>query len=1040
MDWDPAQPNILVALRDNPGKMGYTTGKTKGSGSRLMVQVRYGPSEAPYKRCSLLVPVQEDRGIEDILDDGDFGTPEDLRKIIVLEKLKGQLTNVLYSMEDGNTDFYAHQFKPVLKFIESIQGKLLVADEVGLGKTIEAIYIWKELQARSDARRLLIVCPAMLREKWQNDLYTRFGIDGEILDAGSICTSLEKVISRRDNRGFVYIASMEGLRPPAYYMDREGSRNSRVRLAQLIEEFGEDTDNPLFDLVIIDEAHYMRNPETASFRLGRLLRDAARNLLLLTATPIQTEEGNLYQLLRLIDPDVFSNYFTFDNLLKVNRPILHAITALQRNPLNAGELLSVLDKMEAEDISGNDRALKGLRESLLAEGTLGVRERAEYTAMLESRSVLAPYMNRTRKRDVMENRVVRNAIPLIVNYSPLELELYWKISAAVLREAKERTGIPGFLLISRQRQMASSLVAALENWQRGDYWEILQEWLWEDLGYTDDLAAETSIKKEVENLLHRISDTDLKRLKKEDSKYRTLVSTLKKIYRHNRQEKCIIFAFYRDTLRYLNERLTSEGFRVAVIMGGIRPAEKMQILRDFESSTGEQILLSSEVGSEGIDLQFCSVLFNYDLPWNPMRVEQRIGRIDRLGQKSEKIHIYNFASFDTVEERILTRLYERIGIFRESVGDLEEILGEVTTELMESVYNPELSDEEKEKRAEATFAALENRRRLQNTIEENAINLIGFSDYIYRNIQSLRDNNRWISRDDLLTFVTDFFSFNYKGTILEQENNGFYRFSLSLSQEARNDLSGFIVENKPQRSTRLHSLERVRISFEKDEILPKYEKIDLLHPLILWIRRMYELKPGLFHPVSAIEIDYESSISGLPFVRPGTFFYRVQRWKMTGLKEYQQMIFLCSNREHDLLLEEIESEQLVMHALVSGRKIVNARNLLFPTVDFTDEIGVLDEILTRRFEKIYEERSYENRRLCNTQRESACLFKERRVKELQDRIARFRENGNTRMIPATEGLIRKEEITCRNKIARIEAMEVIDADNYDLAAGVIQVV
>jgi SNF2-related domain len=148
-----------------------------------MVEVDFGPNERQFKRYDLLELIGQGQEPFDVLRAGQFGTPSDLRRVLIFEKIKGDLTNVFYSMEASNTDFYAHQFKPVMRFIESPVGRLLIADEVGLGKTIEATYIWKELQARQGARRLLIVCPAMLRDKWRSDLRKRFNIAAEIISS-----------------------------------------------------------------------------------------------------------------------------------------------------------------------------------------------------------------------------------------------------------------------------------------------------------------------------------------------------------------------------------------------------------------------------------------------------------------------------------------------------------------------------------------------------------------------------------------------------------------------------------------------------------------------------------------------------------------------------------------------------------------------------------------------------------------------------------------------------------------------------------------
>jgi hypothetical protein len=153
-----------VYLRDNPGRQGTLTGRQKEIGTRLLVEIEFGPNDKQFKDIALLEIAHTSHDPLALVASGSFGHAADLRRVLIFEKVKGQLTNIFYSMESSNTDFYAHQFKPVLNFIESPVSRLLIADEVGLGKTIEAAYIWKEVQARHGARRMLVVCPAMLRE------------------------------------------------------------------------------------------------------------------------------------------------------------------------------------------------------------------------------------------------------------------------------------------------------------------------------------------------------------------------------------------------------------------------------------------------------------------------------------------------------------------------------------------------------------------------------------------------------------------------------------------------------------------------------------------------------------------------------------------------------------------------------------------------------------------------------------------------------------------------------------------------------------
>ena len=195
-----------------------------------------------------------------------------------------------------------------------------------------------------------------------------------------------------------------------------------------------------------------------------------------------------------------------------------------------------------------------------------------------------------------------------------------------------------------------------------------------------------------------------------------------------------MFAFFRGTLAYLERRLAKDGVAACQLVGGMGEQKWVAIER-FKKSDGPNVLLSSEVGSEGIDLQFCRILVNYDLPWNPMRVEQRIGRLDRLGQKAERITIVNLSLADTIEERILGRLHQRIELFRDSIGDLEVILGEKTEEILLNLFNPSLTDEEREARADEVASAIMMNRAQQEDLEAQAINLVAFSEFILSSIK-----------------------------------------------------------------------------------------------------------------------------------------------------------------------------------------------------------------------------------------------------------------------------------------------------------------
>ena len=188
-------------------------------------------------------------------------------------------------MEATATDFYAYQFKPVLKLLGSPTDALLIADEVGLGKTIEAGLIWTELRARLECNRLLVVCPKTLCEKWQFELDQRFGVNARIVDSEELLRLMST--HRNGRRGFTAIASMQGLRPPRRWdtgeeEDRPQKEETRRQLAQLLRDAAEG--EPLMDLLVVDEAHHMRNPTTLLYRLGELLNGISVHRIFLSAT------------------------------------------------------------------------------------------------------------------------------------------------------------------------------------------------------------------------------------------------------------------------------------------------------------------------------------------------------------------------------------------------------------------------------------------------------------------------------------------------------------------------------------------------------------------------------------------------------------------------------------------------------------------------------------------------------------------------------------------------------------------------------------
>lgn len=1033
---EPRRPDQEVRRKEDPGRRGKTTGNVKNLGPLILVEVAFGPNEKDYVPLGSLEIVPEQEDATSLLTQGAFGGPKDLRRILTFRKVKGDLTNVFYSMESSNTDFYPHQFKPVLSFIESVSGRLLIADEVGLGKTIESMYIWKELQAREDARRLLIVSPAMLREKWKLDLRNRFNIDAIIVNAASLLEDLDRVVNGEEQHRFVGIVSLEGIRPPRDWHDAARLSN-RARLARVLDENPASAARaPLFDLVIVDEAHYLRNPETLSNRMGRLLRESSRNLLLLTATPIQTHAGNLYNLLRLLDPDFFTNEESFNSLLKTNGHIVTALRRLWSSPLNIEDVISSLrGALRTPEFSG-DEALTRACEILSGKSSLSTEERVDIGRMVETRSLLSHYMSRTRKRDAFENRTIRDPHVVEFEYTEAEAHIYSRVSKRIREMSRGSDEIGVFRLIARQRQMASSMVAAIQGW---DEQGILEEYLWEDFGRYYDGDGDTGLPADSSHdtgIADAIAGYDLRQLEQLDGKYRALRDLIQGRLSPNR--KVVVFAFFRNTLRYLNDRLNRDGIRCSLIVGGMGE-EKYRQIDQFRDDPSTQVLLSSEVGSEGIDLQFCSVLVNYDLPWNPMRVEQRIGRIDRLGQSEAKIHIYNFYNTGTIEDRVLRRLYERLDLFRNSIGDLEEILGDIESELFAILLEPDLTEEERTKRAEQTAMAIRNRNYEQSRLEEEAVNLVGFTDYLMDSIKQTRDHGRWIDPEDLRSFVSDFIKSRYPGSIIKSDRDGSV-FHLQLSGEARDSLDALLRRTRFAVGTGLHR-SRVAVPVVFDPRLRNSaprgaEIVTVHHPLIRWITELYETEGAAFHPVVAVSLPWSSELG----IDPGTYVFSCERWEITGLRTRVVLAYQAITRDTGIPLSPSDSERLVVASARSGTVVPNARNAIDSLAHLERQVGMCEAALTERLSRIYENARAENEAVCRQVDFSARQYAERRINQHRELIEQFRSAGRAHLIPMREGLIRSEEHARAEKLSRIEKQRLVGVEASELARGYLQVV
>jgi superfamily II DNA or RNA helicase len=592
-------------------------------------------------------------------------------------KLRDRFTDTVFSYRATRTLFRSYQFKPIMKVLQTGRSRLLIADEVGLGKTIEAGLVWTELEARREADRVLVVCPAVLVAKWRQEMEERFGFELTELNSAGLDQLLQRVSTGRLPSRGAYVVSLQLLR-------------SWSGLEELAEY------EPSFDLIVVDEAHAMRNTETASFALGSLLSDWAQSLIFLTATPVNLRSADLYSLMRLLTPGELGDQFTFEMQLEPNA-VLHRIqVSLFDRSATSARRLDMLDELGAlpfgMPLMGRPE-MRLLRE-LLSDDLLTPLAVAQARRLLLELNTTSAVVTRTRKVEVQEDKAVRE---------PHQVDLHWSaVESAFYREyllwCKQRAALAGtplnFSMQMPLRLVSSCLPAAARQvltWSPGPT-------------YADDgdgslpEASPSQLLAPHEELIaaaHSLGSVD--------TKFDRLVAALADLRQQGRQ--VLLFTFSRATLDYLARRLAPSN-RIAVLHGGVDKQTRHQVMADFRAGHYD-LVLATRVASEGLDFEFCSALVNYDLPWNPMEVEQRIGRLDRIGQRSEKILVVNFHTPDTIESTILERILIRIGVFERSIGELEPIIHDRWRELRAAAFDFSLTEEQRALKTEQVLAAIE---------------------------------------------------------------------------------------------------------------------------------------------------------------------------------------------------------------------------------------------------------------------------------------------------------------------------------------------
>ncbi len=967
-----------------------------------------------------------------LLQEGILGTPDDLRRALIHVRLTGRLADIIYSIEATNTTFYAYQFKPILKILQTPANGMLIADEVGLGKTIEAGLIWTELRTRFNLNRLFVVCPASLCEKWKSELAMKIGVTAEICNFAEVDNVLRE--SRDKSAQFAVISSMQGLRPRREMNSSGTNKPARTQIYQFLEDM--ENEHDLIDVLIVDEAHYMRNSKTATHKLGQLLRGVSTYVILLSATPVHNCNRDLHSLLCLIDPDMFADEESLSEILEANKPLIEARDRLLSGNPSRVKVAAALKRAKRNHLLSDNKQLKSLIQQFEKSNLENDPTRLELAYRIETINLLSHTITRTRKREVLENRVVREPFSEFVRMAPIEEEFYEMVTEIVTDYAIEQDLNESFLQVTPQQQMASCMPAALESWQdkRSSMEQKCDHWS------DDPNEDEIELGPLMSRLVTHTQLFEYQKLYDSDSKYDRIREILKQYFSEYLGAKIIIFSTFRATVAYLSSRLTADGLSTIMLRGG-DGMDKYEILRLFKSPDGPQVLLSTEVGGEGLDLQFCWAIINYDIPWNPMRLEQRIGRIDRLGQPSDKVLIWNLLYDDTIDSRIYRRLYEKLDLCRKALGDFEPIIGETLGRLTRELLTHRLTPKQQEERISQTALALEEQRAEQERLESDAASLVAYGEYILKEVRATREMQRWISSADLRFYLISCLDEYFPGYELVSERDSNDDYKLLLPHSARHQLWEFLKKNRLRGKTILNqSVTPTRCRFSNrssGSVVGNRETISQTHPLIRFITHKYSEGTVQLRPAVAVTVLH----SDLPDeFQIGTYLLAVSLWSIEGIRNHERLAYeMVEVSKPRTLLGNGLGERLASACVTSGACWSEASS----HCDLLDLHDIANSVLFTELERRYDqfvssEEALNSDRADVLEKNLRPRF-ERQVAPIVKKILGYQQSGKVRMVPAEKGKLKSLVENIKQQREQINDQRHVTHFSRDIAVAVVRV-
>lgn len=831
-------------------------------------------------------------------------------RLVPLKRVKSALTayqinnpgaSNLYSLNSARIDFVPYQFRPALKLIKSDTPRLLVADDVGVGKTIEAGLILKELEARSNINSALIICPRPLvaERKWETEM-KRFDenftqLDGRELQEAIGETNRDGEWPERHNKTVI----------PYSLFNEDTIMGTQSESSKRKKNIGLSELDPLphFDLIIVDEAHHIRNANTWMYKGVELFCRNADAVVFLTATPLQNSDNDLYTLLNLLRPDVIIDKETFNTMSEPNRNINNLLRAVRKQETNwqeeaKHELSQVLGTTWGRNVVQHNPNFEKIY-NYTEKGSITREEKIELLTMIEGIHSFNNIINRTRRKDI-EEFCIRRTLTLEVPFNEVQKNLYESLiefESIALSQLHGSRSVR-FMMCTIMRQAASCIygLAPFLNSLVSKRLEQIQE---DGELYEYDIDP----NNDYGNFLNKLAEDIIslsKELPIEDPKFEKMYEVILQKQKE-KNNKIIIFSSFRHSLRYIKHNLQKRNIRVAQVDGSVPDEERYELRKRFMLDKNDKnsidVLLFTEVGCEGLDYQFCDTMINYDLPWNPMRIEQRIGRIDRRGQKSDTVKIYNIITQETIDAVIYDRCLSKIGVFEASVGDCSEILGDISEQILHIMFDSELSEDERKLKIEQMADNEVMKVHEMRKLEQDEKSLFGFdlSNYIMnKDVQDAE--NPWISpqsiRDMTEMFLNDYLG---EGEYIRGKSE---LKSLRLAVDKRHQMLSEFRKKQIVNNNNASKLWGAYLKSDKPTLQVTFDSVcakdnrnvtflTQMHPLVI---QAAEYESKMFPCEIGISVNDTELLSG-------DYEFLIYAWKYVGLRPDINMVAISDNIE-----------------------------------------------------------------------------------------------------------------------------------------------